>query len=203
MKRVGLELSVERATPSTDGRAPSIARLSVRFELNPADSRPSVDELHDALAELDRDLGEAVARLSRGSSQSADRPLAELIETYHPRQVELIELLRSDGELSDGEATALRRHLSPPVASAGEPPARLGTSVDTHPSRPIEGGAASIDDRIPPNPRSVEDLLDRVLSDVPRTGDQADLVLQRVAARREHLLCEIDGAVTGCLGSDQ
>ena len=52
-------------------------------------------------------------------------------------------------------------------------------------------------------PPSSIDLLDRVLGDVARAADQADLALERLAARGQHFRGEVHGAVAGRLGTDQ
>ena len=55
-------------------------------------------------------------------------------------------------------------------------------------------------DRLRPE---VEQLLHRVLRDVAGTRDETGLVLERLVARLQHLLGEVDGAVAGRLGPDQ
>ena len=49
----------------------------------------------------------------------------------------------------------------------------------------------------------VEELLHRVLRHVAGTRDETGLVLERLVARLQHLLGEVDGAVAGRLGPDQ
>jgi hypothetical protein len=49
----------------------------------------------------------------------------------------------------------------------------------------------------------VQELLDRVLRDVPRTRDETRLAFERFVASLQHLLGEVDGAVAGGLRPDQ
>ncbi len=51
-------------------------------------------------------------------------------------------------------------------------------------------------------PQLVE-LLDGVLRHIARPGDQASLALEILAARLEHLLAEVDAAISGGFGPDQ
>ncbi len=91
-----------------------------------------------------------------------DRDLRELIETYRPRQPELVDLLRDEGELTPTEHVRLRTHLA--GGSSSEPPSRGRPPVPVEEPRlpyadrpiasaPIEAGAPA-----PPG-RPVPELL--------------------------------------------
>lgn len=123
-RRREIELSVKRPL-GPNGPAGGVARLSTRFEVAAEAEGPSPAELARALDELTRDLegllGPSLAALP---AQRADRDLKELVETYRPRQRELVDLLLDDGELTPGEHARLlasleetRRPSPPPVPS--------------------------------------------------------------------------------------
>lgn len=122
-RRTEYELTVEQELPAAVDGAPRRARLTARFS-GESDDVP----LDDAeLARSLRDLSDRLARASeaagvgRGpaSMPHPDRPLEELLETYRPRQIELVELLHADGELTDGEYAVLRTRVM--ETSAGVP----------------------------------------------------------------------------------
>lgn len=137
LRRTHLELSVER--PLGRGADPSegIVRISSRFEV--IGEEPSIEELQRALDRLRTELGQLTVYTSR-----ADRTLDELVETYHPRQVELLDLLKDEGEITPVEFDRLKAHLAggaSPVAVAAPPP---HPSPSTARGGPLErpGGAA-------------------------------------------------------------
>jgi hypothetical protein len=49
----------------------------------------------------------------------------------------------------------------------------------------------------------IEQLLDRVLGDISAAGDQANFVFERIFPGLQHLVGEIDAAVSGCFGTNQ
>jgi hypothetical protein len=136
LKRVGLELSVERALSPTSATAPDRARMTVRFEFDPAGSSPTAEEIAQALADIATELEVAAAGLGHSSATASrpDRPLAELVETYHPRQRELIDLLAAEGELTSNEAASLAAHLG-------------GPAPEIPPAHPLSGEEPPITDR--------------------------------------------------------
>jgi hypothetical protein len=146
-RRKEYELTVEQELPAAADGAPRRARLTARFSGEAGDA-----ELDDV--ELARSLRELADRLARASETAGvgrgptgpprpDRAVEELLETYRPRQMELVELLHADGELTDGEYAALRTRVTerPSEAEATKAPAVLP------PTAPRSGG------------RSVEELL--------------------------------------------
>jgi hypothetical protein len=98
-----------------------VVRLSVRLETSSTGEPPSPRELAEALdalkADLDALVGPPLAALAAARSE---RDLSELVETYRPRQRELVDLLREEGEITPTEHVRLVEYLStasprPPV----------------------------------------------------------------------------------------
>ena len=164
LKRTGLELSVERELAGPDGAPPRRVRLTARFEVEPGRSI-APEEIAQAARELS---AEADAALGPASAESAapprpDRAIAELIDAYHPRQLELVDLLLEEGQVTAGEAAAMRAHLSraaapspaaprsapPPPSPEGEPPIQ---------DRPL-AALPLANDRTPSVPRPVDQLI--------------------------------------------
>lgn len=142
-RRKEYELSVEQELPAAADGAPRRARLTARFS-----SDPSEGEVADAdLARTLKDLAERLARASEtagvghgGTSEPrADRPLQELLETYRPRQIELVEVLHADGELTDGEYNLLRARVTERPPETGTSPASTPPASAFRPGgRPVE-----------------------------------------------------------------
>ena len=153
-----LELSVERPL-DVRGLPGSVARLSTRFEVGSDGQGPSTAEISGALDELLRDLEAVLGPASTPTTASrTDRGLEELVETYRPRQRELVDLLLADGEITSAEHARLLASLAspgPPVAS-GPPPAApgLGNVGET----PIAAVPLSAEPKLPPA-RPVPELL--------------------------------------------
>ena len=157
LRRRETELSLERAL-GPEGPAGGVVRLSVRLEPNSGGEPPSPSELAEALdglkADLDALLGAPLAALPVART---DRDLTELVETYRPRQRELVDLLREEGEITPTEHGRLVEYLStasvsprplPPAASRPEP--RF--------DQPIAAVPISAD-RLPVATRAVTELL--------------------------------------------
>jgi hypothetical protein len=148
-RRTSFELSVEGEAPGANGGPPLRARLSVAFEPGPTGGPPSAEEVRTAIEELRASLAGALG-VPVSPAPRADRGLPELIETYRPRQPELIDLLRDEGELTTGEHALLAGHLSrtpgpvsqapspsPPMILANPPPlASAPAEVERAPSGP-------------------------------------------------------------------
>lgn len=148
LKRREIELSVEQPLgPPADGTV----RLSVRFEVGPQETTTDPEDLATALAHLREELSELVG--SPAAATHEDRDLAELVETYRPRQPELLELLRGEGDLTPREYELLKAHLATaPPRPAAAPVARsrpAGPAVPAIPATPVG----------PATPRDVPDLL--------------------------------------------
>ena len=136
LKRREIELSVEQPLgPPADGTV----RLSVRFEVGPQETTTDPEDLATALAHLREELSELVG--SPAAATHEDRDLAELVETYRPRQPELLELLRGEGDLSPREYELLKAYLA------------------TAPPRPAAAPAVPATPVGPATPRDVPDLL--------------------------------------------
>jgi hypothetical protein len=115
-RRKEYELTVEQELPAAADGAPRRARLTARFsgdagdvELDDAELARSLRELADRLARVAEASG--VGR-GPGSEPRPDRSVEELLETYRPRQMELVELLHADGELTEGEYAVLRTRMT-------------------------------------------------------------------------------------------
>jgi hypothetical protein len=101
---------------------PGTVRLTARFEVGEDGKGPSAPELQRELEALAQDLnalvGPPIAAAPLGRS---DRELTELVETYRPRQRELVDLLRDEGELTQGEHSRLVEYLASPTAAPTRP----------------------------------------------------------------------------------
>lgn len=123
-RRRDLELSVER--PLGPDRGGAIVRLTVRFEPGEEGVGPSVAELTHELEALTEEMNALVGLpIAAAPIGRAERELTELIETYRPRQRELIDLLLGEGELTDGEHARLVEYLA---AGAPSPPSRAASA---------------------------------------------------------------------------
>jgi hypothetical protein len=122
-RRRETELSLERPLTS-DGPAGGVVRLTLRFEPDGSGAGPSPRELSVALDTLKADM-EALLGLplagAPASSARTDRPLPELIDTYRPRQRELVDLLLDEGEISKAEHARLAEYVA---GITGSGPAR-------------------------------------------------------------------------------
>lgn len=121
VRRREIELTVERPLRS-DVPSAGTVRLSAKFEVSPDGAGPDPSELARALDELRADLDGVVGpSLAAAPAARPDRDLTELVETYRPRQRELVDLLLGEGELTEGEHARLVEYLGAPPAPA-EPP---------------------------------------------------------------------------------
>ena len=117
LRRREVELSVERSLGSG-----GVVRLTARFDPGGSSAPPPLEELKVALGELVTELDALVGAASPEAAPArAERGLGELVETYRPRQRELIDLLREEGELTVGEHALLAANL--PSSAARPPPA--------------------------------------------------------------------------------
>jgi hypothetical protein len=154
-------ITVERELPGPDGAIRRVA-LSARYELADRPEPPTAEELGEATRALDRELEEALGKAGFPSVPARrDRELAELIETYRPRQPDLVDVLESDGELTRTEAQRLRDHLvstpaAAPAPTRGPAPPPPGEVPVT--DRPL-AALPLANDRTPSTPRPVAELL--------------------------------------------
>jgi hypothetical protein len=111
-RRRQVELTVERPL-EPDRPAAGTVRLSARFDGGEGGERPSPSELAQELDALKADL-EALVGLPIAAVPTTrpDRELTELIETYRPRQRELVDLLRDEGGLTPSEHARLVEYLA-------------------------------------------------------------------------------------------
>ncbi len=150
-RRRPVEITLERSVADPAGGAPLTVRVSATIGEGEGAPAAAVSE---EVARLRATLDQAVDTIRPGSSQPSrpDRLLEELIETYRPRQPELLDLLREEGELTATEYDLLRRHLATP--SPARPPAG-GVPIT---ERPIAAAPLEVD-RAPVTPRPVAELL--------------------------------------------
>jgi hypothetical protein len=143
-RRKEYELSVEQELPAAADGAPRRARLTARFAGESGDTEPDDAEIAHSLRELADRLARASesAGLGRvvGSAARPERALDELLETYRPRQTELVELLHADGELTDGEYAVLRAGVANQAVDAGAPkvPTTSPAAAPRASGRPVE-----------------------------------------------------------------
>jgi hypothetical protein len=150
-------LTVERERLGPDG-APRRVSMTVRFDPAGPGGPPRAAELGEAIRALDRELDAALEAAGLPAPPvRRDRDLSELVETYHPRQAELLDVLEADGELTQGEALALRAHLaaSPPLAVPLPPVPTVEVPVV---DRPLAAMPLA-NDRTPTQARPVEQLI--------------------------------------------
>lgn len=129
-------------------------RLVARFEVAEGAESPSPQELAQALDRLRADLVVLVgAPLAAAPALRPDRDLPELVDTYHPRQRELIDLLREEGELTGGEHDRLVEYLA--VPRTAPPPAMPSPAISDAPL----AAAPVLAERLPDRARPVPELL--------------------------------------------
>jgi hypothetical protein len=152
LRRTEIELVVERTISTDPTGPPRVARLGSRFAIPPDAEGPTDAELAQAYAGLLAQLDRALQLLPNARERS-DRELSELVETYRPRQPELIDLLRSEGELTSHEYDLLKGYLSTQLSR--------GRAEAPVPTRPLIAALPLENDRTPATPRPVPELLSK------------------------------------------
>jgi len=126
LRRREVELCVERPL-MPGGSGAGTVRLSARFDVAADEGSPSPADLAQALDRLTADLNALVGPpLAAAPVARTDRELTELVETYRPRQRELVDLLLADGEISPAEHARLVEYVAsarPPRAKPAAPAA--------------------------------------------------------------------------------
>lgn len=149
---------MERSVPLEAGGPPITIRLSADLpgpeDSGASEAREREGLLSTLLAELD-ELIRSTPGLTLPPAR-AERSTLELIQAYHPRQTELVDLLAQEGELSGAEAERLREYLRQMPRPGTEERASAGTEA----RQPI-AAAPLANDRTPTSPRPVGELLDR------------------------------------------
>jgi len=131
LRRREVELTVERPLRA-DNPTGGTVRLSAKFEVAPDGATPNHAELARALEDLQADLDALVGPLLAAAPIARpDRDLTELVETYRPRQRELVDLLLGEGELTAGEHARLVDYLSAPPAPSEPSPAPVERRYET------------------------------------------------------------------------
>lgn len=157
LRRREIDLSVEREVVDDAGVGRRF-RLVGRYAIDGSDSGIAPDELARTVAGLEAELD--VALSTRAPVAAApekprdDRPLIELVETYRPRQLELIDLLLEEREITVEESQRMRQYLRD-RASPPAPPDPAGIPLT---QRPI-AAAPLANDRAPSTARPVADLV--------------------------------------------
>jgi len=142
---------VERTLPDPAGGPPVVLRLSIEVDAASLEGT-GAEALKGEVEKLRAALDVLASALPGGAHVAArpDRPLEELVQTYRPRQPELLELLRDEGELTPSEFDLLRRHLASPPPP---PPAPVPITERPIAAAPLEA------DHAPTTARPVEELL--------------------------------------------
>ncbi len=110
-----IELTLERTVTPAGSPTPITVRVSTTWD--PAAASDASGALAEEMARLGEQLDAAVALVAPDAvRRRPDRTVPELVDAYHPRQPELVDLLRDEGELTPGEHAALRAHLEPTPA---------------------------------------------------------------------------------------
>jgi hypothetical protein len=149
-----VELSLERPVGAA-GPSGGVARLTARFEVAPGEEGPGPSELRRALDELATELDALVgAPLAAAPIAQTDRGVEELVQAYRPRQRELVDLLRDEGEISPAEHGRLVQYLLGREESRSPVPAALPLPID----RPLAAAPVAADRSLPPA-RPVPELL--------------------------------------------
>jgi hypothetical protein len=121
LRRKETELSVERPL-GPGGPAEGTVRLTARFALAEDGRPPTPSDLSAALdalrADLDALVGPPIAAVPVART---DRDIFELVETYRPRQRELVDALRDDGEISLPEHARLVEYLASTLPGTSAP----------------------------------------------------------------------------------
>jgi hypothetical protein len=152
-----VELAVER--PANGESGAERVRLVARFDVPEGSEGPSARELGQALDRLRADLDVLVGPpLAAAPALRPDRDLPELVDTYRPRQRELIDLLHEEGELTSGEHTRLVDYLAA-VRAPSPPPAPALTLADAPLAAAPIAAAPSTTERLPDRARGVPELL--------------------------------------------
>jgi hypothetical protein len=155
MRRTGTDLAVEREVEDDAGTRRRY-RLGARFEPDAGEAAPTAEETARRLAALSDELDAALsAGPIHGAPPRADRSVSELVEAYHPRQVELVELLLAEGEITRNESGRLREHLANASGRDTAPPEIAGIPAT---DRPLAAAPLS-QDRTSSVARPVPDLL--------------------------------------------
>jgi hypothetical protein len=152
LRRTSLTLGLERDSAGPGGASERI-RISATYDAGEDPSSLGLEELRSALARLREEL-DGIA-----GGRTGERPLDELVETYRPRQAELVDLLREEGEISGPEAERLQGYLAQ-LPAAAEPPRPMPSDLPPPTDRPIAAMPLE-NDRTPTTPRPVALLLDQ------------------------------------------
>lgn len=151
-----LTISLEEEVPASGEGAPRRLRLSSTLHA-PEGKEISAEEVREAVRLLEMQM--AHARQGTGGSGPAegaprpDRPLDELVETYRPRSLELIDALLWEGEVTPTEHEALKAGLGKtPAPKPSRPPASVAPTTSRPAAPPPSAGEAAPARFGPPRP---------------------------------------------------
>jgi hypothetical protein len=157
LRRREIDLSVEREVTDDHGIVRRFRLLGRYVAEGPEPSIPT-EELAREVSALELELESALASRVPGTRPPTpvrdERPLAELVETYRPRQLELIDLLLEEREITPDESNRLRQYLVD-RASPTPVPDPAGVPIA---DRPI-AAAPLANDRSPSTARPVPELV--------------------------------------------
>lgn len=196
-RRKDLTVSLEQEVPSSEGEAPR--RLRVAMTLEPGeDGKVSPSETSEAVRELSDLLQSSASSLASASGSSTgprpDRSLSELVQTYRPRDLELLDALLWEGEITPTEHELLRSQLPKPGAVATTAPSP-STEVPASPtpaptSTPAPARPVPASGTARPSARSVDQLLRELgiqdLRDVNRARGREMISYEEWAALKAH-----------------
>ena len=196
-RRKDLTVSLEQEVPSSEGEAPR--RLRVAMTLEPGeDGKVSPSETSEAVRELSDLLQSSASSLASASGSSTgprpDRSLSELVQTYRPRDLALLDALLWEGEITPTEHELLRSQLPKPgaVATTAPSPAREVPASPTPapPSTPAPARPVPASGTARPSARSVDQLLRELgiqdLRDVNRARGREMISYEEWAALKAH-----------------
>jgi hypothetical protein len=146
----------EDVAPTGDG-GPRRLRVSstVRGAEGKAPTPQEVQQAVRALSEQMRHAREGLAdEAAAAAGIRADRSTDELVETYHPKSLELVDALLWEGEITPTEHEALRARVTGPIGARAAPGPRSAST----PVPPRESGARRSEEApqvvpAPPTPR--------------------------------------------------
>ncbi|MDE1820140.1 MAG: hypothetical protein KGJ23_07650 [Euryarchaeota archaeon] len=192
-KPQGITVSVEEeALPAGDTPA---RRVHLAMTLQPAEgAEVTTEEVQAAVKLLSHHLESAIATLSEGGPSGAgprpDRPLPDLLETYRPRNLELVDALLWEGELTPTEHQVLQAAVrTPPERASKGPPPKTAPPPEA-PLATIAPSASSSQGPARTSPRSVDALLRELdlkdMRDANRARGRRMISYEEWAALKSH-----------------
>ncbi len=201
-RRKDVTVSLEQEVPSGEGEAPR--RIRVTMTLEPGeDGKVAPAETAEAIQTLSSVLESSASSLALASGGTTgprpDRSLSELVESYRPRDLQLLDALLWEGEITPTEHEMLRSQLPKPGAVAAKVPLPSKEVAPSPPPSPTPAPtspptaarpAASATGTARPSARSVDQLLRELaiqdLRDVNRARGRELISYDEWAALKAH-----------------